>query len=317
MTSTNASLVSPHHHIVYLVIPQMASAENHERQVLLASDDYADAEALGLSKLGSSHAELAEGIRIKRVLHLAIAFLSIVLAVSYLYDYVLGLSSKRSSSYDDSDVELEVTNEYGSTASTLDYPWLDDALLMEPYRETTIRISNSNKDLFGHHQCEYSWMIYNSGGSDDDMMGSMDGTSSANGILHSSSGSYDDYLVYTHKGGAGKIVVTVSEDCQGSYSRAQSQLLYVKYIRRELRSLIDEDREELLDAIQILYNTSTVDGIAMYGETYKSVHYFTAVHVDGAGNPVCDEFHAGAGYLNNHVYMGNYFEQALQAVNPK
>lgn len=291
-----------------------------ERQVLLASDDNDDDEALAMRKLDSSlgDAEVEEALRVMRSLYAIIAILLTALASYYLFFSDVFAFSSSNDSYDSSELSLDLSNEYDSAPNLTLYPWLDDALLIEPHRETTFQIINSNKGVFGSRQCKYSWTVYNSGSSDDDMLDAMDRTGSTNGILHSVSDSYDDFLVYTHELGAGKVVLTVSEDCRdGSYFRAQSLALYAKYVRRELRSLLDRDREELLDAIDVLYNTSTVDGTALYGEAFKSVYYFTAVHVDGAGNPVCDEFHAGAGYLNNHVYMGNYFEQALQAVNPR
>lgn len=42
--------------------------------------------------------------------------------------------------------------------------------------------------------------------------------------------------------------------------------------------------------------------------------FFVSIHVDAAGNPVCDEFHAGEGFVNNHIFMSNYVEQSLQLV---
>ena len=41
------------------------------------------------------------------------------------------------------------------------------------------------------------------------------------------------------------------------------------------------------------------------------------VHNDGGGNGICDEFHAGIGFINNHLYLGMYLEQSLRLVNPR
>ena len=57
--------------------------------------------------------------------------------------------------------------------------------------------------------------------------------------------------------------------------------------------------------------------MAKYGERFKSLHYFAALHNDGGGNSVCDEFHGGVGFLNNHMYLSAYLEQSMQLVNPK
>ena len=59
--------------------------------------------------------------------------------------------------------------------------------------------------------------------------------------------------------------------------KQQYETVYVKYVRRELDLLTDEDREIFLDAMFVLWNVSTVDGQVMYGEKYKSAYYFTQV----------------------------------------
>ena len=97
----------------------------------------------------------------------------------------------------------------------------------------------------------------------------------------------------------------------------QEEIIYVKYIRRELDRLTVDDREMFLDAMATLWKVSTEDGVAMYGDKYKSAFYFSQVHIDAAGNTVCDQFHGGSGFISNHVFLTNYFEQSLQAVNPR
>jgi hypothetical protein len=71
-----------------------------------------------------------------------------------------------------------------------------------------------------------------------------------------------------------------------------------------------------LDALVTLWQVNTVDGMKLYGSKYKSLHYFASIHNDGGANSVCDEFHGGAGFANNHLMLGNYLEQSLQLVDP-
>lgn len=92
--------------------------------------------------------------------------------------------------------------------------------------------------------------------------------------------------------------------------------MWVRYVRRELSSLTDDDREAFLDALVTLWQVNTVDGVKLYGANYKSLHYFASIHNDGGANSVCDEFHGGAGFANNHLMLGNYLEQSLQLVDP-
>ena len=113
----------------------------------------------------------------------------------------------------------------------------------------------------------------------------------------------------------GEYTMVVDDSCNAGESLTQN--LWVKYVRREVSTLTDNDREEFLDAFHTLWEVNTVDGMAKYGERYKSLHYFAALHNDGGGNSVCDEFHGGVGFLNNHMYLSAYLEQSMQLVNPK
>jgi hypothetical protein len=47
------------------------------------------------------------------------------------------------------------------------------------------------------------------------------------------------------------------------------------------------------------------------------MNYFATLHNDGGANAVCDEFHGGLGFLNNHMFLSAYLEQSLQLVNPR
>jgi hypothetical protein len=77
------------------------------------------------------------------------------------------------------------------------------------------------------------------------------------------------------------------------------------------------DREEFLDAYRTLWDVSTSEGVTLYGDRYKSLMYLAMVHNDAGANQICDEFHAGSGFLNNHVLLGSYLEQSLRLVNPR
>ena len=51
-----------------------------------------------------------------------------------------------------------------------------------------------------------------------------------------------------------------------------------KYVRREIRSMLDSDRIAYLEALEIMYNTSEAVGQARYGSRYRSADSFTALH---------------------------------------
>ena len=185
-----------------------------------------------------------------------------------------------------------VTNEYGDVkADMLPYIFLQGAYLFEPYRSTGIALSGMQNG------CNYKWMIVRND----------DSSNSVSGTVYS--GKFTATLTQV-----GQYTLEVSGSCS---SEVLSQPIWVKYVRRELSSLNDQDREDFLDAFHTLWTVSTVDGQKKYGMKYKSIYYFASIHNDAGGNSVCDEFHGGVGFLSNHMYLSVYLEQSLQLVNPK
>ncbi|CAN0178363.1 unnamed protein product [Pylaiella littoralis] len=95
-----------------------------------------------------------------------------------------------------------------------------------------------------------------------------------------------------------------------------SSSIMVKYVRREVRQLTEQDREAFFDALETLYRLPAAEGNARYGDDYKGIDYFVQMHLDGAGVPDCDHWHDDAGIMTHHVGYTLQFEQALQLVNP-
>ncbi|CAM9612036.1 unnamed protein product, partial [Choristocarpus tenellus] len=107
--------------------------------------------------------------------------------------------------------------------------------------------------------------------------------------------------------------LVVSED---GNSITLSSNVIVKYVRREIRMLTEEDRDEYLDTMEILYRLRTEEGQKVYGYEYKGMDFFTEIHLEGAGQPECDHWHDDAGIMTHHVGYSLLFEQALQVINP-
>lgn len=192
---------------------------------------------------------------------------------------------------------LAISNEYGMQNATamLPYTFLVDSFLVEPYKESVITLTGQKTG------CSYGWSFANKGDTDFYLGGvSLDGkvTVTLNSVGH--------------------YIFTVAESCTDTpdYEEQLTTSIWVKYVRRELSSLTDDDREAFLDAFHTLWTLSTTDGMALYGDRFKSVNYFATLHNDGGGNAACDEFHGGLGFLNNHIYLSAYLEQSLQLVNP-
>lgn len=210
-------------------------------------------------------------------------------------------SSSLSASFGSSPVDgtillLSASNEYGDTkGNKFAYPFLESALLAEPYKVAKISIDN------GATGCAYSWKI-------SDEQGEL--------IEEGTAGSSSFVISNLKK--VGKYSLSVTEyDCEdSSLSRSIEQEVWVKYVRRELTSLTDSDREAFLDAMSTLWKVNTVDGKELYGPKYKSLHFFASIHNDAGANSVCDEFHGGTGFVNNHMMLGAYLEQSMQLVDP-
>lgn len=89
-----------------------------------------------------------------------------------------------------------------------------------------------------------------------------------------------------------------------------------KYIRREIRSLTDDDRISVFNAMKTLYATNQTTGQALYGDKYYSAEYFAYKHLSGAGTIDCDHWHDGAGIAVNHIGVTLQYEQSLQSIDP-
>ena len=189
------------------------------------------------------------------------------------------------------------TNEYSyRNLNIFPYPFLEGALLVEPYREGTIAV-NSKKD-----GCILVYAIVADSG---DTTLTMSGTDNG------------EYVFFVNPTKTGKYTMKVAESCDGVMGRTLTQTMWVKYVKRELQSLNDYDREEFLDAYHKMWEVSTVEGKLKYGEEFRSVYYFAMIHNDAGANHICDEFHEGTGFLNNHLQLGNYFEQSMRLINPR
>lgn len=110
-----------------------------------------------------------------------------------------------------------------------DYPWLVGMKLIEPHRETTLAVAHPREGM------GYRWQIR--------------GDSSASAVHTSASGA--EAVVVLEREHLGKNLVTLEEvdTATGAVSRRVDEFVMVKYVRREIRTLTDDEREELFDAV--------------------------------------------------------------------
>ena len=199
----------------------------------------------------------------------------------------VGMLSSSAASFE---INVESPN-YGVLKSVSMLPW--DAVA-EPAKTQTISltkltIGNSEVDLDDY---EIEWELT------DDLK--FEGVSENFQI--------DNVGVYT-------ATVQATESKTGK-SYSQDFKLAVKYVRREIRSLSDDDRNTFLDALKTLYTLSDDKGKAKYGDKYQTAAYFSFKHLTGAGVSDCDHWHDGAGLISNHMALTLEVEQALQSIDP-
>lgn len=183
-------------------------------------------------------------------------------------------------------LEISVTNSYTKTAPiqtgvTYRYPW---SYVAEPYRTTTLAVKNADADTW------YKWTVD----------GHVQGYGATCEVLFTQLGKKD-------------IVLTAKTATSTTYLSAK---VMVKYVRREIRSLTDFDREKFFDAVHVLARVPTEVGQALYGSNYKSKDYFNRVHLYYGGTADCDHWHQGAGFVTSHVTFTLEYEKAIQSVFP-
>ena len=119
-----------------------------------------------------------------------------------------------------------------------------------------------------------------------------------------------------------------------------SHELAVRYVRRDIRKLSDSQRRAFFSAARVLYDLSTEEGASKYGQDFRSISHFVALHLEASVSPTCailtewsslilprptpfkvpnkhhDQLHDGMGFLTQHMSVTNEFERALQIVDP-
>ena len=121
-----------------------------------------------------------------------------------------------------------------------DYPWLKDIKLIEPHRDTTLAVVGAREGF------DYRWEVR--AGSSSSGPGELGGVqSTATGAV--------TIVVLTQLDENVVVLEEVDED--GKVTNRLEETVMVKYVRREIRTLTDDEREEVLDAVSECYNANS------------------------------------------------------------
>ena len=154
--------------------------------------------------------------------------------------------------------EYTVNNTYSSM-----YYWEN---IVEPYKITWFEVDNAVESD------EYNYIWY------------LDG-------WHIAEGSKINFTFAGPTGSYQEVRVDVVSTADSKVLYSGSVNVIVKYVRREIRNLLEQDRTAFLMAISIIYRVPTQTGKAIYGSNYRSRDFFTRIHLYYGGEVDCDHWH--------------------------
>jgi hypothetical protein len=189
-------------------------------------------------------------------------------------------------------MHFSVETEYGETKYGTMHPWIDNKPVVEPYRQTTLKASGPA--MTGDESLR--WVIE---GVDEVTYGSQAVFSL------SETGTYS-------------VTLSKIDGSTGAVKSTYSTEIFCLYVKRELRQMTFEDRENFLNAAATLWKVPTDDGRKTYGSQYTGMDTFVGVHAKrSTGDVMCDHWHEGSGFITHHLALSLSFEAALRAVDPR
>lgn len=144
--------------------------------------------------------------------------------------------------YDDEGNRKENGYDKEGQTGALYYPWLAGVKVIEPHRQTTLKVSNP-RDGF-----EYRWTIVATADHGDR---NLSDTATEGGVVELTAVGTEAVVVLDRRLLDRRVVVVLEEVATGAgrVARTLKESVIVRYVRREVRTLTDSEREELLDAV--------------------------------------------------------------------
>uniref|UniRef100_A0A6C0KH90 Tyrosinase copper-binding domain-containing protein n=1 Tax=viral metagenome TaxID=1070528 RepID=A0A6C0KH90_9ZZZZ len=194
--------------------------------------------------------------------------------------------------------------DYGILTTLADLPW---DMVLEPHRTQNVAIDSF---LLGDKEMDVAlytvtWDFAGQAYSGSDIQ-----------VMLNNTGVYNCTITITQNPGR-RLINTLSPSLSSPTAYTQTFTAAVKYVRREIRSLTDADRELYFDALEQIYSLDETTGQSIYGSKFHSAEYFSYKHLSGAGTSDCDHWHDGAGIITHHMAFTLEFEQSLQSVHPE
>jgi hypothetical protein len=166
--------------------------------------------------------------------------------------------------------------------------------IAEPYVENIIEITNPHDGYF------YDWSIQHLEGP------------SANTFSPKSKIKGSPIFKVTFQDATDLFQLNVKEyDQNGINTRSFSTVNFItKFVKREIRTIKDEDREKYLSAMEIVYSVDDVTGKKLYGDDFLSHSQLAALH-----NTDTYRFHANTFFLTSHPAITLKLERSLLSID--
>lgn len=135
----------------------------------------------------------------------------------------------------DDELAFVALNEYTRRGDVvgLGYPWLHGSMLVEPYRSTSLEVVSPQEGM------TYRWKVSEAGDTgDEEELGEYEGDVVE--VLFHTAPQYE--VVLTETSGSGEDAVV---------TRTAEVELFCRYVRREIRALFDDERNDMFDAMKV------------------------------------------------------------------
>mmetsp|Transcript_5283 Transcript_5283/g.9086 ORF Transcript_5283/g.9086 Transcript_5283/m.9086 type:complete len:631 (+) Transcript_5283:100-1992(+) len=200
-------------------------------------------------------------------------------------------------------VVLNVQGEYPAPSS-MKYYGFD--YVVEPFRKTALSIKHERTG----DRAPLRWKITQEGGGqlpftslDEDFQSEVE-------------------VVFENAGREYQVEVWQQDEQEGGSFGSKmllSTTVICKYVRREIRSLHQEDQERFHSALVSFYSLSSEDGKVRFGPNYRSARDLTILHlaedITSEGTS-CTPWHGGVQFIPSHLAFILQVEQTLQLFDP-
>jgi hypothetical protein len=167
---------------------------------------------------------------------------------------------------------INIFNEYTKEKPLSGY--YDWENIVEPYKVTYLTVSNpTTEDGFTYHWFLDGWFV-----------------DTGESVL----------MTFTAPTGALQTVSVELHNMTDHTVQNSTTQVMCKYVRREIRSLLEQDRLAFFQAVSIMQRVPTQAGKALYGRNYRSRDFFTRMHLYYGGAKTCDHWHQVDILLQDH-----------------